>query len=458
MSNPFHGYTRRGFVALGAKAAASAVMLSVSGGARRAEAATSGYKALVCLYLAGGNNGFNMVVPTSTTAYGTYARSRGNLALPAASLLPLSGTASDGYGYGLHPSCPELRSLFEAGHLAIMANVGTLVQPTTVVEARAASVPLPLQLYSHLDQQTAWMTSIPDQLTRTGWAGRVADYFVDRGYTPGLAVNVSVGGANYWQEGRTAIPYALGIGGAPLQTVTNDTFYRGGRRAETARALIAQAADSRHLMIAEYADILINAQRKVGLVNEAIADAGDVPVSFPSFVNDDGLGAQLLQVARCINAHARIGDTRQIFFVELGGFDTHNAELATQADRLKIVSRNLYAFWRALDAIGLRDAVTLFTASDFGRSLGSNGDGSDHAWGNHHLVMGGAVRGGYHGTMPNLAVGGPDDVGAGRILPTTSTDQYAATLAKWFGVDGASLDTVFPNLRRFAEPTLGFLG
>jgi uncharacterized protein (DUF1501 family) len=194
------------------------------------------------------------------------------------------------------------------------------------------------------------------------------------------------------------------------------------------------------------------------LVNNALGAAGDVATPFPSFPGDSGLGSQLHEVARCIKAHTQIGDNRQIFFVQLGGFDTHNGELASQASLLNILSKNLNAFWTAMGEVGMQNNVTVFTASDFGRSLGSNGDGSDHAWGNHHLVLGGAVKGGYYGTMPNLTVEGPDDIGAGRIVPTTSTDQYAATLANWFGVADTNLNAIFPNLANFgARRNLGFL-
>lgn len=453
---PLEGITRRQLLRLGAS---SALLCSLGGLTPLARGAdTSGYKALVCLYLAGGNNGFNWIVPRTQAAYDTYATSRSNLAISRDALHELPGAASDGYAYGFHPDCPELKTLFEDGRLAILCNVGTLVQPTTKAQVVNGTAPVPLQLFSHIDQQTAWMTSLPDQLSRTGWAGRMADLLAQQAPS-NLATNISIGGTNYWQEGRTAMPYALGTDGAPTLDVLHNPYYRSGRRAAAAKALIDQGAADGHLLVAEFARIFQQSEAKVDLVNDAMAAAGSIKTNFPSFEGDDGLGQQLRAVAQCIKARDGIGDSRQIFYVQIGGFDTHNNELNQQGKQLNTVSENLSAFWQALEEIGMTGAVTLFTASDFGRSLGSNGDGSDHAWGNHHIILGGAVQGGrYFGTMPSLRIGGADDIGAGRILPTTATDQYAATLAKWFGVADSELPTVFPNLSRFFPATLDFMG
>lgn len=460
--NPFGDYSRRDFLNLGARAAASSTLLGTLGSFQNAFAATadtSGYKALVCVYLAGGNNGFNTVVPVTSTGYQTYQRSRSNLALSQATLLALNGAASDGNSYGLHASCLEMRTLFNAGQMAILGNVGTLVQPTTAAQARAGTVPLPLQLFSHADQQTAWWTSVSNRAERLGWAGRIADLYADQGYNAKLAMNINIGGVNYWQEGRKAIPYVLGANGAPILGVTSDANYRTGLRRQTALDILGQASGNSSALMAEYANIQSNASAKVSVVNTALNAAGDLSTPFPAYAGDNSLGAQLHEVARCIKARNQIGDSRQMFFVRISGFDTHNNELAGQASLLRILSQNLGTFWTAMGEIGQQNNVTLFTASDFGRSLGSNGDGSDHAWGSHHFILGGAVKGGYYGSMPNLTIGGPDDLGAGRIVPTTSTDQYSATLARWFGVADADLTSVFPNLANFgSNRTLGFLG
>lgn len=453
-------FNRREFLNFGAKAASSVGILATMGSLQSALAATadtSGYKALVCLFMAGGNNGFNTFVPTTAAGYSTYQRSRSTLALPQSSLRPLNGTASDGYSYGIHANCAELQNLFNSGKMAILGNVGTLVQPTTAAQAAIGSVLLPLQLFSHSDQQTAWWTSIANKPERFGWAGRIADFYADQGYRSKLSMNINVGGANYWQEGEVANPYVLGTGGAPVLLSTTDQYYRGGLRRQAALDLLNQATGNANLMVSEFASIENNAASKVGIINSALAAAGPVATAFPAFPGDNGLGAQFKAVANCIKARSQLGDSRQIFFVRLGGFDTHNNELGGQANLLNMVSKNVAAFWAAMGEIGLQNNVTLFSASDFGRSLGSNGDGSDHAWGNHHFILGGAVKPGYYGRMPSLAIGGPDDMGAGRVVPTTSTDQYAATLARWFGVADVDLPTVFPNLANFPTRTLGFL-
>jgi uncharacterized protein (DUF1501 family) len=452
--------SRREFVRLGSSALATGGLLA---GARwrTASAApvdTSGYKAIVCLFMYGGNNSFNMVVPTSQAGYSAYATARTNLALANSSLLPLNGVASDGNSYGLHPALPEMQAIFNSGNAAVICNVGTLVQPVTPAQAQSGSYPLPSQLFSHIDQQTSWMTSIADATQRYGWAGRVADLMAAQGMTANLAFNITVGVDNYWQAGQVTVPYTLGSGGAPNWDAATSTGYRNGARAQAAQALVSQAASDPNLMIQQYAGIQNNAAAKVTLVTNALAAAGDLKTPFTTVPNDSGLAAQLHEVARVIKAQSQIGDARQFFFVSVNGFDSHNNELAMQQAVYPIVSKNIGSFWAAMNEIGMQDNVTLFTASDFGRTLSSNGNGSDHGWGGHSYVVGGAVKGGYYGQMPSLVIGGANDFGSGRLVPTTSTDQYAATLSRWFGVSTSDLNTVFPNLKNFATPYLGFLG
>jgi uncharacterized protein (DUF1501 family) len=454
--------SRRHFLRTGTRLVASSGLLATMGGFERVLAATpssSGYKALVCVWLAGGNQSFNWIVPYTQAGYTTYATSRAAMALARSSLLPLSGTASDGYAYAMHPNCPELQSLFNAGHASILCNVATLIQPTTAAQARAGSVPLPPQLFSHIDQTTQWMTSIPDSPQRYGWAGRIADFYKANGYNANLAMNINIGGTNYLQDGQTTIPYVLGTDGAPIYNETDNTGYRNGLRASTAQNLYNLAANDSNLLVSQYSAIQSSAASKVSKVQNAFTAVGDLTTTFPSFVGDWDLGSQLHEVALCIKAQAQIGDSRQIFFVQLGGFDTHDGELANQGSQLTILSQNLNAFWTALGEIGMRNNVTIFTGSDFGRTISSNNDGSDHGWGGHHMIIGGSsLQGGrYFGTMPNLTVGGPDDFGGGQIVPTTSTDQYAATLARWFGVADADLAGLFPNLPSFSTSNLGFL-
>jgi uncharacterized protein (DUF1501 family) len=457
-------YSRRNFLQMGAGTLASSALVANLAGMRTAYGAApdvSGYKALVCLFMAGGNQGFNWVVPTSNAAYNVYRTSRSNLALAQNSLLPMNGVASDGNSYGFHPNCPELQGLFNAGHLAVVSNVGTLIRPTTVAQAQSGSVALPPQLFSHIDQQIEWMTGIPQALERIGWAGRVADFInTQTGITPNLAYNINVGGANYWQEGRNTIPYVLGTSGAPIYNETSNSSYRGGARRQASLDLLNQGQSSTSPLVKQYAQIRQSAVDKVSLVNTSLSASGDFTTVFPATASgDSNLSEQLHQVARVIKAQSRFGDSRQLFFVQIAGFDTHSNELNSQGPLLGFISRYLNAFWNSMVEIGMQNNVSVFTASDFGRTLNSNSDGSDHGWGSHALVLGGAVQGGrYFGTMPNLAIGGPDDFGGGRLVPTTSADQYAATLARWFGIPDADLASIFPNLPNFTVRNLGFMG
>lgn len=456
-------FSRRDILKFGA-AAVSASALGKIGFVRVARAAApyvTGYKALVCVYLSGGNNGFNLLVPTSNAGYATYQASRSTLALAQGSLLPIAGTASDGYTYGLHPSCTALQTLFGAGHAAFVGNVGTLIEPTTPAQARGGGSMVPPQLFSHGDQSTQWMTSLPQSLNRFGWAGRIADLFASKAVPAPFACNIDIANssANYWQAGQATLPYVLGTGGAPsVAALGND-----GLRMRSQQDLLTQAAADPNPFVSEYAKILTNADTKVATVSTALTTAGDLTTPFPSNngdggqSGDSGLDAQLHEVARVIKAASLLGDARHMFYVQINGFDTHSGELATQARLLQYVSDYLNTFFTAMGEIGMQQNVVAFTMSDFGRTLSTNSDGSDHGWGSHHVVVGGPVKAGLYGTMPNLALDGPDDFGSGRIVPTTSTDQYAATLASWFGVADEDLPTVFPNLANFTTKKLGFL-
>jgi uncharacterized protein (DUF1501 family) len=460
---PMH--SRRAFLRNLGGALASTTLIGSLGGPRSARAASnvSGYKALVCVYLTGGNDGFNWIVPVTASAYSTYAASRSTLALASSALLPLHGTASDGNAYGLHPSCPNLQSLFNAGNAAVVGNVGPLVQPGTVAQARSGSLPLPPQLFSHIDQSTEWMTAYANSPNRFGWAGRIADLLTAQGNSTNLGFNFAIGGTNYWQAGQVTNPYALGTNGAPTTNIFTSNLYRNGARAQVAKALLTQAAADPNLQVATHAAIWQSAGTKATLVSNALGAAGDLATVFPPAatgnVGDWGLSQQLHEVARVIKAQSQIGDARQLFFVQMGGFDTHDAELTTQAALLGYLDSYIDVFWQAMNEINQQDNVTLFTMSDFGRTLTTNNDGTDHGWGSHHMVVGGAVKGGiFYGSMPSLAVGGANDFGMGRLMPTTAVDQYAATLAGWFGISASDLATVFPNLANFATANLGFLG
>lgn len=449
--------TRRGFLRMGSQALASGTLLSTLGTMERALAAsdTSGYRALVCVFLFGGNDSFNWLVPSDTAGYGTYAATRQTLALPKASLLPITPTnISAPATYGLHPNSDGIRTLFESGKAAFVANVGTLIRPVTRTQYRNGTATLPPYLFSHSDQQSQWQTSYPQSNAGRGWAGRIADLLASESYNPQLSVNVSLAGNNIWQSGGVTVPYALGLGGAQEFDAVAADYYEEGRRRDAFLALRNLADSDASPLVTQYAKTTSRAIDLASVINSGLAAQPALATAFPTTY----VGAQLKMAARMIQARNVIGVSRQLFFVGIGGYDTHDTQLDDQAKLLGELSAGLLAFQTAMGEIAAESLVTTFTASDFGRTLTSNGDGSDHGWGGHALVMGGAVSGRkIYGAMPSLAIDGPDDAEEGRIIPTTATDQYAATLARWFGVASSDLPTLFPNLSNFASSNLGFL-
>jgi uncharacterized protein (DUF1501 family) len=423
-------------------------------------AAAPDYKALVCLFLQGGHDANNLLIPSDTSGYDSYARARANLALPRSALLPITPRTSDGRAFSLHPAVPELRGLFAAGQAAVLANVGTLVVPTTKAQYQAGSVPLPLQLFSHSDQQVQWQTSAPEQRNASGWGGRLADLVDAFNTNPAVSMSISLAGLNTFQVGASVTQYAVTPAGA--------VNFAGGTAAPgTADAARYQAHKDlsarplTSLLDAAFAGLTRDAIATAEIVSRALAAAPAPATAFPA----TSAGNQLRMVARLIAAADTLGLKRQLFFVQLGGWDTHAAQLSASdptagahAQLLAQVSQAVSAFYAATVELGVASQVTTFTASDFGRTYASNGNGSDHGWGNHQLIVGGAVKGGdFYGRIPALAIGGPDDIGRGRWIPTTSVDEYAATLATWFGVSATDLPLVLPNLGRFARPNLGFL-
>jgi uncharacterized protein (DUF1501 family) len=447
--------SRRRFVqALGAGGLACAIGRT-SGTVWAQAAGTSGfsdYKALVCLFLFGGNDSWSMLVPRSGAEYNAYARSRQNLAIPQEQLLPVNALNGEGVLYGLHPSMTGIASLFESARCAVVANVGPLIVPTTRAQYAAGSVPLPPQLFSHNDQQDQWHSLRGRNVAKSGWAGRVADVLASQVPGQQLALNVSLSGSTLFQAGTSATPYVMGPAGA---TTFNGLGATGAGPARKAAFQNVVNASYGTVYERAYADVQKRAVLYAELVNDALAAAPPLSAPFP---DNSPLATQLQTVARMIAVRERLGMSRQVFFVAVGGFDTHDDQLADQPGLLGNVSASLAAFHQATVELGVASNVTTFTQSDFGRTLTSNGDGSDHAWGGVQLVLGDAVRGRtLYGRYPTLEIGGPEDVGGGRFIPAVSSDQYAATLAKWFGVAESQLATVAPSIGNFAQRDLGFL-
>ena len=463
------------------------------------------YRALVCVYLYGGNDSFNTIVPCDASHYATYQGTRQALALAQADvqanvLNPLAaqgglpgGLPSDGATYGMHPSMGQvaggnagLRGLFNSGKAAIVANVGSLLYPITQQQFQDGTVPTPAQLFSHDDQTNQWQTSRPDDANANGWGGRIADmlYSSNAGELP---MSITLSGENRFQRAASVNQFAVDAYGAAFAAAGVDDqgnpvdffqvqgmSFRGDGpeswvvgngndpgRAAAYDALRASGTQA-HVLERAFADTANRAIANAALLNAAMTGTR-LTTPFP----DTDLGNQLAAVALMIKVRAALGMNRQVFFVSVGNYDTHGTQLTDQADNLQQLSQALAAFHAATVEMGVADGVTAFTASDFGRSLAVNSDGTDHGWGGHHFVVGGAVRGQrFYGTMPSLAQydeglpnnGNPDDTGYGQIIPTLAVDQYAATLARWYGVDASGIADMFPNLGRFAAGgNLGFM-
>jgi uncharacterized protein (DUF1501 family) len=412
---------------------------------------TSDYKALVCIFMFGGNDANNMLIPFDTNGYSNYATIRGPLALAQNTLLPLTPQPN----FALHPSLPEVQSLFNSGNLAFLANVGTLLQPTTRAQYQANSIVPPSNLFSHPDQQLEWQNQMDSSAGSTGWAGRMADK-MNTQFNPGALVPMiaSISGDTLFCNGTGTSPVAVGSGG-PGAASCSDQSYCSSRQATSQQFANMSSGVS---LIQEDNEITNNAFTYNTVLSSALNSATPLTTVFPTTTP---FGAQLAEVAKLINVRAALGVKRQIFFVGAGNFDTHSAQLATQATLLAEVSPALLAFYQALQEMNLANQVTAFTCSDFARTFQPNSsNGTDHAWGSHHIILGGAVKGGQiYGTFPTQALGGPDDVGSnGRWIPSTASAQYAATLAQWFGLSTADLPYVLPYIGNFSTNNLGFLG
>jgi uncharacterized protein (DUF1501 family) len=362
---------------------------------------------------------------------------------------PLSG--GDTRQWGFHPAAPGLRDLFESGAMSVVSNVGTLLSPITKPQYVNNTVSVPQQLFSHSDQSTLWQLPSARDDVAHGWAGRMADLMLPLNGGSSLSPAISIVGSNRLLRGQTVVPYSVSVEGST--SVYGTWGGPGNQRLQALRQILSSTQG--HVMERQLADLQDEAIELDGMVKTALGNAPALTTQFPNTF----LGNPLKMVARLISAQQELGAARQVFFVRQGGYDTHDEQLTAHPALLADLSAALVAFRAAMLELAVDDDVTTCTMSEFGRTLTSNGRGSDHGWGGNQLVMGGSVDGRrFFGTMPNLALGGPDDGGLGRIIPTTAVDQFAATMAKWYGVQpGAEMNALFPRLGGFATPDLGFL-
>lgn len=453
--------SRRAFLkrstALGLAGVATPFVTSLAAIGEAAAATATDYKALVCVFLYGGNDYANTLAPYDTASYAQYQAARANIALSRDSLAatvisPIN--ALGGRQYALAPTMGSLKTLFDAGKAAITLNVGTLVQPTTKAQYTAQSVKLPPKLFSHNDQQSYFQASNPDGAT-SGWGGRIGDVF-QAGNGSATLTCINASGNAVYLTGKSAVQYAIGTGG-PIALLNNSTsLYGSTTAASTLRSLMT--GGNANILASEHARVSKRALDTYTQVSGALAGA---PVAnFPLFPAGNSLADQLKIVARMISVASELGAKRQVFFVSIGGFDLHDNLVAQHGPLVGKVADAMKAFYDTTVALGVADKVTSFTASDFGRTLQSNDDGSDHGWGSHHFVMGGAVKGQkIYGISPAIGNGTADDVGQGRLLPTLSVDQYASTLASWFGVSATDMTTVLPNMGNYDRSTwnVGFV-
>ncbi len=416
------------------------------------------YKAMVCILLAGGNDSFNMLVPKGNAEYQEYKAARGDLALSQNDLLSLNIIEGDGREFGLHPGMGELSQLFNSGAASFITNVGTLVEPlANVQEVEAGAKLLPLGLFSHADQIEQWQTSLPDQRTGIGWGGRMNDLLEGLIGNNNISMNISLSGTNIFQTGNQTTEFSVSPEG------TNSII--GYQGEDPYEQILTQSIDSmlnlnyKNIFEQAYANKLRTSLDTEMAFREAVMSVKSVSTEF----SENEFSKSLKFIANTINARNSLGLKRQVFFVLFGGWDHHDDTLPLQGEMLPVVSKGLYEFHSALNEMGITKDVVTFTISDFGRTLTSNGKGSDHAWGSNQIVMGGGVKGGrIFGDYPVLALDNPLDVGRGVLIPTISTDEFFAELALWFGVTGSELSQILPNIGRFYDTgsgsaPLGFL-
>ena len=418
---------------------------------------SSGYQALVCIFMQGGNDSHNTVIPVSTAQqnFSLYQKSRGPLALPQ-NVLHLIANGSD--TYGLHQDMPEMASLYNSGKMAVLANVGNLVLPVTRAAYTSNSAVVPDALFSHSDQTNQWQSAMPNGFATSGWGGRMSDLMQSQNSGSIFPPVTSVNNCGIFCDGKQTHPATVPPPWTGSTSPTGMAVLNGIQNSPSTAAGLQQLLtfDNGLQLVQAGNGVLSNGINYADTLTKLL-QTSTLTTTFPA---NNNLAAQLQTVANMMSVRTQLGLTRQIFFCQIGSFDTHANQHATQAQLFKQLSQAVSAFYAATQELGIAGNVTTFTTSEFGRTLNPSGnDGSDHAWGSHHFIMGGGVQGGkIYGNFPSLVLGGNDDANnRGVLIPSTAIAQYGATMAQWFGVGASDLPTVFPNIANFTSTNLGFL-
>jgi uncharacterized protein (DUF1501 family) len=449
-------FLRKSFLMSAALGTAGPWALNLAAIGEAAAQTASDYKAIVCVFLAGGNDYGNTLIPYDNTNYSAYQTIRGQLAYEQSAL---AGTVlvpklalPDSRQMALAPELAPLKTLFDAGNMGVLLNIGPLTQPTTLAQYFNNSVPLPPKLFSHNDQQSFWQSSSPEGST-SGWGGRIGDLMLSSNGNS-MFTGMSINGNAVFLSGNTSSQFDITSTGAVVLRETSQALFGSAACSQAMQTLSTQARTN----VLENAVTRMMQRGISGNAKLSAALSGVSPLK-TQFDSKNTLATQLEMVAKLIAARNTLGVKRQVFFVSLGGFDNHTMLMEQHPGLLTQVANAVSSFYNATVELGVASQVTSFTASEFGRTLSSNGDGSDHGWGSHHFVVGGAVQGqNFYGILPATAVGGPDDVGQGRLLPSTAVDQLGASLASWFGVGTGDMKTVLPYSGNFNSNTLNLFG
>ena len=417
------------------------------------------YKVLVCFFQNGGNDSFNMLIPLGTE-YDIYNTTRSNLAIPRNEVLPINPGNTGNRKFGLHPAMTDIQNIFNNGNLAFISNIGTLIQPTTAEQTKNESVPLPLGLFSHVDQQQEWMTGKPHTRTIKGWGGRIADKMSSQNPQSSISMNISLAGTNIFQNGDNTIEFSV--------TTDDDAFgilgygddnWDGFGQGITAGIDSMLNQNYQDPFKKTYIDVIKNSKHSLEIFSDAMENTSALNTQF----SDNEVSNAFRKVAKIIKANSILGFKRQIFFIEYGGWDHHDELLQNQNTMLGNVNAAFSEFYNAMTELGMQDNVTVFSMSEFGRTLTSNGNGTDHAWGGNIMVMGGSVKGkNIYGDYPVLSLDNERMLWDGVIVPTLSTDEYFTELVQWFGVDNSDIPALFPNINNFynlnsGQAPIGFM-